>query len=116
MGSVSRRLTKHLSFANKTMAARLASRRAGMSLAAAAAAVAPSMSEGVLLSRRLERAARQNNAADPLHFLEFLKRMRRGYDPDVDGPSLLMDLVDEIKKFEVEELARRAAAAEGAKG
>jgi len=96
VGSLSRRIARHLTW------------------------VAPKkalpVSEGVLLSRRLERAARQNNAADPLHFLEYLKRMRRGYDPEVDGPSQLMDLVDEIKRFEVEELARRAAAAEGAKG
>lgn len=70
------------------------------------------VAEGVLLSQRLERAARENNAADPLHFLEYLKRMRRGYDPRVDGPSKLMQLVDDIAKFEVEELARRKAAAE----
>lgn len=116
MGSVSRRLAKHLSYFNKSVAQRLASRRAGMSIVAAAAAIVPSEAEGMLLSQRLEAAARENNAADPLHFLEYLRRMRRGYDPKVDGSSKLMTLVDEINKFEREELARRAAAAEASKG
>ncbi|HYQ03712.1 MAG TPA: hypothetical protein VER96_33795 [Polyangiaceae bacterium] len=111
MGSVSRRLTKHLSFFNRSMAQQIKGRRAGMSVIAAAAIIAPAVTEGVLLSQRLERAARENNATDPLHFLEYLRRMRRGYDPRVDGPSALMTLVDEIAKFEVEELARRKAAA-----
>jgi len=100
MGSLSRKLKRHLTWTPPKQAA----------------AVAPGLAEGMLLSQRLERAARDNNAADPLHFLEYLRRMRRGYDPKVDGPSHLMKLVDEINKFEKEELARRAAAAEGAKG
>lgn len=64
-------------------------------------------SEGMILSAALERAAKQNNAADPLHFLDYLRKMRRGYDPDMDGPSSLMKLVDAINKFEREELARQ---------
>ncbi|HYQ30404.1 MAG TPA: hypothetical protein VER04_24410 [Polyangiaceae bacterium] len=110
MGSVSRRLTKHLSFFSRSMAQQIKSRRAGMSVQQAAAIIAPAVTEGVLLSQRLERAARENNAADPLHFLEYLRRMRRGYDPRTDGPSKLMTLVDEINKFEKEELERRKAA------
>jgi len=110
MGSVSRRLTKHLSFFSRSMAQQIKSRRAGMSVQQAAAIIAPAVTEGVLLSQRLERAARENNAADPLHFLEYLRRMRRGYDPRTDGTSKLMTLVDEINKFEKEELERRKAA------
>jgi hypothetical protein len=112
MGSVSRRLTRHLSFFTRSMAQQLQSRRAGMSVTAAAAIIAPAVTEGVLLSERLQKAARENNAADPLHFLAYLRRMRRGYDPRKDGPSKLMTLVDEINKFEGEELARRKAAAD----
>lgn len=98
------------------MAQQIKARRAGLSVVDAAAIIAPAITEGVLLSERLERAARENNATDPLHFLEYLRRMRRGYDPDRDGPSKLMALVDEIKKFETEELARRKTAAEASKG
>ena len=68
------------------------------------------------LSERLERAARENNARDPLHFLAYLRKMRRGYDRDHDGPSKLMTLVDEIDKFEREELARRKAQDEAGRG
>ncbi len=112
MGSVSRRLSRHLSFFNKSVAQQIAGRRAGMSVVQAAAIIAPAVTEGVLLSERLQQAARENNAADPLHFLEYLKRMRRGYDPRGDGPSKLMALVDDIQKFEVKETARRKADAE----
>ena len=112
MGSVSRRLTKHLSFFTRSMAQQIKSRRAGMTVTAAAAIIAPAITEGVLLSERLERAAKENGATDPLHFLEYLRRMRRGYDPRVDGASKLMTLVDDIQKFEKEELARRTVAAE----
>lgn len=112
MGSVSRRLTRHLSYFNRSMAQQLKARRSGMSVVDAAAIIAPAVTEGVLLSERLEKAARENNAADPLHFLEYLRRMRRGYDPRVDGSSKLMTLVDEINKFETEELARRKVAAD----
>jgi hypothetical protein len=83
-----------------------------MSVTAAAALLAPALTEGVMLSERLQKAARENNATDPLHFLEYLRRMRRGYDPKVDGPSKLMTLVDEINKFEREETDRRKVAAE----
>jgi hypothetical protein len=117
MGSLSRKLKRHLSFiSNRSLAQQIRGRRAGMSIPAAAALLAPALTEGVLLSERLQVAARENNAADPLHFLEYLRRMRRGYDPKVDGPSKLMTLVDEINKFEREELARRRAAAEASKG
>lgn len=93
MGSVSRRLAKHLTWKSAKQAV--------------------PVSEGVLLSQRLERAAKENNDSDPLHFLEYLRRMRRGYDPRTDGVSKLMTLVDEINKFETEELARRKAALDG---
>lgn len=116
MASLSRRLTKHLSYFNRSMAQQIKARRHGMSIVDAAARIAPAVTEGVLLSERLQAAARENNAADPLHFLEYLRRMRRGYDPKSDGPSKLMTLVDEINKFEVEETARRKAAAEAGKG
>jgi hypothetical protein len=120
MGSVSRRLTRHLSFFTKSMAQQIQGRRAGMSVVQAAAVIAPAVTEGVLLSERLERAAKeaQDHArkngrdviVDPLGYLEYLRKMRRGYDPKVDGLSPLMTLVDEINKFEKEELARRKAA------
>lgn len=119
MASLSRKLTRHLSYFNsfnRSLAQQLKSRRAGMSVVQAAAILAPALTEGVLLSERLERAAKENGAADPLHFLEYLRKMRRGYDPAHDGPSKLMDLVDAIGKFEVEETARRKAAAEAGKG
>ena len=90
MGSVSRKLARHLTWKTPKQAV--------------------PVSEGVLLSQRLERAAKENNAADPLHFLEYLRRMRRGYDPRTDGASKLMELVDQINKFEAEEMARRKAA------
>lgn len=116
MGSLSRKLKRHLSYFNRSMAQQIKARRHGMSIVDAAAIIAPTVTEGVLLSERLQAAARENNAADPLHFLEYLRRMRRGYDPRVNGTSKLMTLVDEINKFEVEETARRSAAAEASKG
>lgn len=96
MGSLSRKLTRHLAWKRPKQVV--------------------AISEGVFLSKRLERAAKENGAADPLRFLEYLRKMRRGYDPAHDGPSKLMALVDAIGKFEVEETARRKAAAEAGKG
>jgi hypothetical protein len=84
------------------MAQQIQSRRAGMSVAAAAAIIAPAVTEGVLLSERLERAAKENNAADPLHFLEYLRRMRRGY-----GGALRM-----IREQEILGIVERDEAAE----
>lgn len=105
MASLSRRLTRHLSWKRP--------------------AEAVPVSEGVLLSQRLEQAANAAHAhaarlgrtvppkPDPLGYLEYLRQMRRGYSPS-DGPSELMRLVDDIAKFETEELARRKAASEQA--
>lgn len=95
MGSLTRRLSKALKF-----------RSAGRKPAAAIA-----MSEGFALSRRLERAAKDARAPDPMHFLEYLKQMRRGYAPGVDGPSYLMTLVDDILDFEKREGKRLEAQA-----
>jgi hypothetical protein len=57
MGSLSRRLTKHLSFFNRSMAQQIKARRHGMKIADAAAIIAPAVTEGVLLSERLQAAA-----------------------------------------------------------
>jgi hypothetical protein len=48
-------------------------------------------------------AARESGADDPQQFLEYLRRMRRGYDPQHDGPSAHMRLVDDIQEFEARE-------------
>lgn len=67
--------------------------------------------EGYRLSLRLAKAARENGAEDPREFLAWLARKRRGYDARVDGPSELMNLVDDIAEFEQRErdLAERQA-------
>ena len=91
MGSVMRRLKRHLTWRKPKDV--------------------PQLTEGHLLSQRLERAAKQNNATDPIHFLAYLKTMRRGYSREVDGASPLMDLVDEIAAFEAREGKRIKEAA-----
>lgn len=48
------------------------------------------------LSERLLAAA---EGRDPIKFLHHLRQQRRGYDPKHDGPSGLMDLVDEIHEL-----------------
>jgi len=98
VGSVTRRLVRAVKW-------RLASRKPEAALA---------MSEGFALSRRLERAAQDARAPDPLHFLEYLKQMRRGYAAEVDGPSYLMTLVDDILAFELREAKRFALQAKQA--
>jgi hypothetical protein len=66
------------------------------------------LDEGFRLCKRLEQAARDNNAPDPMHFLAYLHQMRRGYVREVDGPSKLMDLQAEIAAYEAREQNRLA--------
>lgn len=58
--------------------------------------------EGQREQKRQELAERLVSAAegrDPIRFLAYLREQRRGYDPKHDGPSELMQLVDEIHEF-----------------
>jgi len=82
MASVTRRLRKHLRWRTPNPAKALVD------------------DEGFRLAARLERAARAADA-EPYEFLQYLYRMRRGYDPHHDGKSALMDLVDQIADFEL---------------
>lgn len=60
--------------------------------------------EGMRLARRLDVAAKAVGA-DPMDYLGYLNRMRRGYDPRHDGPSELMSLVDQIRDYELRKKA-----------
>ena len=109
MGSLSRRLAKATRGMRKGFKR---GARAGRAVGLSAAMGNVRHAEGMRLSERLEKAANDVGEKDALKFLEYLRKMRRGYDPKKDGPSQLMKLVDEINTFEREELSRRKAEAE----
>lgn len=89
MGSVTRRLQRHLAWKQPPKSAEVIA-----------------LDDGFRLCARLERAAKEFGASDPMQFLEYLRRMRRGYHREFDGPSVMMDLIDEIAAFELKEATR----------